>query len=392
MKENKVAILCGYAFPEGMAPSIRILAYCNGLEQNGVKTEIFSFHRVVRENNKVFSGEARGIKFTCTYVTTKPSSHGFRSILEKIKMVRRTIKEIKRSNKEQKIDHLFLSFDSLLFFYSFVPFIRILGIKCVFIADEFPEPIRQLKTDLPKWHYWAYRFIFRNVGKRVFMTKALQFFYDSKVSIKPTFIMSSILEASRFKNVERVVSSTPYLCYMGNMQLAKDDVLTIIKAFGIISNEYSSLELRLYGTPNEQDKEKVEAQIKTLCLNGRARIMGRINYDQVPAVLSQASLLVTAQPNTKRAEGGFPTKMAEYMMSGSPMLVTDVGEIHLYVSDGVNTFMVPPQSPELYAEKLRYILNNPSVAEQVAKNAYDYAVRTFDSKYVTKELVRFLES
>lgn len=392
MKESKVAVLCGYAFPEGMAPSIRILAYCNGLQQNGIQTEIFSFHRLVRDGNSVFTGEARDIRFTCTYVTTHKTAKGMLAFWEKVKMVWRTLKAIKRSNKEKRIDHIFLSFDSLLFLYVFVPFLSILGIKCVFIADEFPEPIRQLKSDLPKWHYLAYRIIFRKVEKRVFMTKALQNFYDSRVSVCPTFIMSSILEASRFQKVKRDSAVSPYLCYMGNMQLAKDDVLTIIKAFYNIAEEFPSLELRLYGTPNQRDREQVEQQIKMLNIGERVRLMGRINYDEVPAVLSQASLLVTAQPNTKRAEGGFPTKMAEYMMSGSPMLVTDVGEIHLYVADGENTFMVPPESPELYAAKIRYILEHPAVAEQVAKNAYDYAVRGFDSKYVTKELVKFLES
>ncbi len=393
MKTQKVAVLCSYAFPEGMAPSIRILAYCNGLRQNGVKTEIFSFHRLVRESNNPVSGEARGIKYTCTYISHHRIVRGVRSFLEKIKMVRRTIKAIRESNQEQRIDHLFISFDSLLYLYAFVPFIASMGIRCIFIADEFPEPIRQLKTDLPKWQYNAYRFIFKRINKRVLMTKALQDFYDKKVSSKPTFIMSSIIEASRFRGeVSRESLDNPFLCYMGNMQLAKDDVLTIIKAFRIVAEDFPSLELRLYGTPNNKDRRIIEDLITKLNLNERARIMGRIDYDEVPVVLSQATLLVTAQPNTKRAEGGFPTKMAEYMMSGTPMLVTDVGEIHLYVSDGVNTFMVLPESPELYADKIRFILENPEAAGKIANNALSYAKEHFDSKNVTKGLMRFLDS
>lgn len=388
-----MAVLCGYAFPEGMAPSIRILAYLNGLKQNGISTEIFSFHRVYRKENEIYSGIARGIKFTCTYVTSRRKSSALMSFFEKIKMVRRTVQTIKQSNKEQKIDHVFLSFDSLLYLYVFVPRITRMGIKCVFIADEFPEPIRQLKSDLPKWQYIAYRFIFKKIRKRVLMTNALQTFYDSRVAVKPTFIMSSILEASRFQNVSIYESDTnPYLCYMGNMQLAKDDVATIVRAYGMIADIFPAYELRLYGTPNRHDKEIVESLIKSLNLSGRAKIMGRINYDEVPSVLTNASLLVTAQPDTKRAEGGFPTKMAEYMMSGTPMLVTDVGEIHLYVTDGENTFMVPPESPELYADKIRFIIENPEVAKKVASNAYDYALQRFDSKSVTKHLVEFLES
>ena len=82
--------------------------------------------------------------------------------------------------------------------------------------------------------------------------------------------------------------------------------------------------------------------------------------------------------------------MGEYMMSHTPMLVTDVGEIHEYVQDGINTFMVPPEEPMIYAEKLRFILDNPIMANEVANNAYNYAISNFTAQGTTKEMLRFL--
>lgn len=406
MAVEKIGVLCGYAFPEGMAATIRILTYCKGLESNGVETEVYSFYKKVGSSVKPIEGLAQGIKYYSTYISDgKPGL--VHSVKEKIGMVRNTMKIIKRSNNDKPLDYIFLSFDSLLFFSVFAPRIRRLGIKCLFIADEFPMPFRQLKNDLPWWQYHAYRLILKKMDKYVFMTEALSGFYNGRICTKPTHILSSIIDASRFdvcsdvqtfgcsdypkiQKSERPVIP-PYFCYMGNMELAKDDVCTIIKAFAIFYKEHPEYELRLYGKPkNNKDKNIMKETIEKNNLVGKVRLMGRVDYNQVPSVLSNASILVTAQPNTKRAEGGFPTKMAEYMMSKRPMLVTDVGEIHCYVSDGVTTFMVPPESPELYAAKLKYIVENPEEAETVSNNAYNYAVEHFEAKNVTKGLVSFL--
>ena len=52
--------------------------------------------------------------------------------------------------------------------------------------------------------------------------------------------------------------------------------------------------------------------------------MGRVNFGDVPQILCDATILLTSQPITKRAAGGFPAKLAEYMRSHTPSIVTNV--------------------------------------------------------------------
>ena len=127
-------------------------------------------------------------------------------------------------------------------------------------------------------------------------------------------------------------------------------------------------------------------------MQDRVFIKGRIDYSEVPQTLVNATVLVTSQPNTMRAEGGFPTKMGEYMMTHVPMLVTDVGEIHEYVQDGVNTYMAPPEDPQAYAWKLKYILSHLDEAKQVAERAYNFARKNFAARKATQDMLYFLMS
>ena len=204
-------------------------------------------------------------------------------------------------------------------------------------------------------------------------------------------MLGSILDEDRFLEEDTLESSkTDYLCYMGNKSLLKDNLDNIISAFYLIHKDFPSLQFHIYGPRIERVDSILMRQIVSLNLADRVLIKGQINYEQVPSVLKQAKVLVTSQPITKRAEGGFPTKMGEYMMCKRPMIVTNVGEIDKYVQNGVTAYMVPPCNPELYAEAIRYILTHPKESEQVAEKAYSMASHNYGCANVTKGLIQFL--
>ena len=373
-----------------MAATIRIISYGKGLVQNGAEVEVYSFYWRGDDSPEPLEGEIGGMKYVipCRFHTQKGKF--YHVFIDKRNIYGGTIRRIKESHKMRPFDCMLISFDKIEDYRYFLPKIASLKIPMAFIGDEYPKPIRMLKKKIPYWDRIRYKFYHRFFCKRVLMTKALEDYYNNEISPKPTYILNSVLDETRFNGIEKQPVSKPYLCYMGNMQLKKDNVDNIIRAFAIIAPDYPEYELHLYGTPSAEDKSFVETVISDNGMTDRVFIKGRVDYAEVPQLLANATVLVTSQPNTKRAEGGFPTKMGEYMMSHTPMLVTDVGEIHEYVQDGVNTFMVPPEEPMIYAEKLRFVLDNPIVANEVANNAYNYAISNFTAKETTKEMLRFL--
>lgn len=384
---KKIGVVCAYQFPEGMAPTIRILAYCKGLLQNGVKCEIFTFKETFSDSTTPLFGVVEGISYQKSYIKHEKST-----FLDKLNMLRNLKEQIRKSNEMEPFDYILLSFDTLDKLYTIIPILKSISCKMLFIGDEYPEPIRRLKNDIPFWQKLAYRLIHGYLDGRILMTENLKIFYDERAGKKPTYILNSIIDEDRFEGLNREPIAQNYFCYMGNMQLAKDNVDNIIKAFSIIADEYPKYQLWLFGTPSKEDRIIIEKVIQDCKVEDRVFIKGRVDFDQVPQILANASLLVTSQPITKRAQGGFPTKMAEYMMSGTPMIVTNVGEIYKYVQDGDNTFMVEPCNPFIYAEKLRYILANPEISNAVACRAKEYAQKNFCSKSVTKGLIEFMSN
>ncbi|MGN6639089.1 MAG: glycosyltransferase, partial [Mucilaginibacter sp.] len=156
-----------------------------------------------------------------------------------------------------------------------------------------------------------------------------------------------------------------------------------------VSNKHSDLELHLYGSPSAADFNTLESVISDLGLKDKVFIKGKISNDKVPAVLVNSYVLLSSQPATMRAQGGFPTKLGEYMAVGRPTLLTDVGEISKYITDGENAWLARPNDPDHFAEKLEYIINNYNEAMKVAENGKKYILQNFDYKIQVTRLVAF---
>lgn len=393
MKVKKICILSPYSFPEGMAPSTRIIAYGKGLVQNSVETEVVCFFPKRKEDNNPNEGVINGIKWSYIQEKKYGVSRLYNRLIERPKAIWRTIHYIKESNKAKQINFVLVSFDSPLLLLIMTVLLRLTGLKVGFIGDEYPQAIRDLKRRISLKDTLLFKMSHKLMSCRILMTQKLIDYYNSTICTKPSYLMGSILDERRFDGIKPIANkSESYLCYMGNMQLTKDNVDNIIEAFSLISSKYPELYLYLYGTPSSEDKKIIKDLIDNKHLSNRVLLMGRADYNDVPGILAMAKILVTSQPNTMRAEGGFPTKMGEYMMTRVPMIVTDVGEIKNYVQDGVTTFMVPPCNPQAYAEKIDYVLNHKEECDLVAERAYHYAKKHFSSTEVAKGMVEFLST
>ena len=394
-KSLKIGVIHIYNFPNGMAPTVRITAYCKGLLKQGNSVDIISIVPLKTKGRPPLRGQCEGGNYYHFCYSPRINVPIIRSVFWRIKNYYcryEALKFIKESHRKKAYDAIILSFDAPRIFDCIVPALCKLGnVKIVAIADEYPKPIRKyLKPSIPQWKLKWYRKIYKKIDGRILMTRNLQDFYDSKICPKPTLLLSTVVDTDRFMNVSPMKSERDYLCYMGNMELSKDNVDNIIRAFNIIRDNHPNLDLHLYGSPNSRDRNYLLSVIKELELGDRVFIKGRIDNRDVPKVLAGAKILVASQPDTKRAEGGFPTKLGEYFMSGVPTILTDVGEISVYVKDSVNGYLVLPSRPDLYAKKIQHILDRYQEALDVAQYAKMYVWNNFGYEVAGKNISSFI--
>jgi glycosyltransferase involved in cell wall biosynthesis len=114
---------------------------------------------------------------------------------------------------------------------------------------------------------------------------------------------------------------------------------------------------------------------------------GRISREEVPMYYAASDVVVV--PSLQEAWGLVAT---EAMACGRPVVATKVGGLPDQVIEGFNGF-VPPRDPKALADRMLYLLENPSEARKMGLNGRRLAEEKFDiEKRVDKiaELYRVL--
>jgi len=383
-----------------MAPTNRILAYSKGLLENGATIDIINpFPSDLLKNNfrENDFGTYQGLKYKYISGRYKSRYKFFRAIsffsgYRKIRGYITTLQSIYMMNRIKKYDCIIISTDHIPTLFVFSIISRIIHAKSIFIFDEYPIPIRhKLKEKIPSWKNFLFKLVLNKIDAYISISEELKNYF-CKRSMKKTLILPVIVDISRFeKKIDNTtVSKRKFLCYMGNMELSKDDVDNIIKAFSIIANSYTEIDLFLYGNPTTNSNIVLEKLIQDLGMQDRIFLKGKVSGFDVPDILLNAHILVSSQPDTIRASGGFPTKLGEYLSTGVPALLTNVGENANYVKENEHVFFAKPQDPLNYAEKLKYILDNYEFALQVAQKAKAFVFDNYSHIIQGKRLKDFI--
>lgn len=223
------------------------------------------------------------------------------------------------------------------------------------------------------------------------MTKNLLAHYQKMAKPSARFLhLPMTVDLNRFTQRSAAEIEKPYIAFTGTFNNAKDGVDILIKAFGKIAANYPTLQLRLAGFWH-YDVQVQEKIIQELGLTERVHYVGVLNREQIPPFLCHASLLALSRPDSHQAQGGFPTKLGEYLATGNPVCVTKVGEIPDYLEDNVSAFMAEPGSVASFADAMDRALRNPENARKIGLQGRAVAEKEFNAEIQSKKLQDFLQ-
>ena len=180
------------------------------------------------------------------------------------------------------------------------------------------------------------------------------------------------------------------ISYCGDWGNNKDGVSILIRAFARIHSKHPNMRLSLIGGSTRVVEEQLIFLCRSLNIIDSVDFVRRISHEQMPDYLCNSALLALARPNNKQAAGGMPSKVAEYLATKRPVVLTNVGELHKYLKDGYNCYMAEPDSVESFAEKLDQALTDPDSAI-IGYRGYQ-TVLQFDVLAQSKLLLDYLKS
>ncbi len=180
------------------------------------------------------------------------------------------------------------------------------------------------------------------------------------------------------------------ICFAGTLSNKKEGLDPLLKTIGIL-NQDRDVELHLYGYFPEFEESLLRKTAESYNINDKVFYHGFLEPLEVNHEFPKYHLLILPRPLNKQTKYGFSTKLAEYIISGVPTLVTNVSDNGMYIKDGFNGYLIDPGSITEMVSKIIYIIDNYNECSyDITGNAFRTARDNFDYRLYTDTLIDFL--
>ena len=389
----KIVFVKAYDYPVGGAPQNRSICICKGLieQSHEVEVHVYAPAKMNIDLNLLKTQVYQGVRIYNHAWRWSPSKSRLQQYLGIVEGLSKTMIALYKSNRRKKIDYIFMGAHKNMYIFPIFVLTKLFGAKLGRGLSEYP--ISLLMKNKYFWFKHKYRMLtnYRWYDVVYIMTHKLEEYYRPFLKKKSKILhLPMTVDFDRFPYPSTDFIQSKYITYCGDLSQKKDGVLTLIESFANVKDEFSELKLRLIGNNNDEKYMTLLRQhIDKHGVLDRVILTGYVNPNDIPDELYKSRLLVLARPDNLQAAGGFPTKLGEYLATGIPVVVTKVGEIPVYLKDGINAYVAEPDNIRSITETIIRALddNNSYEVGLAGRNtAMQYFSHSVQGKYLSEFL------
>lgn len=178
--------------------------------------------------------------------------------------------------------------------------------------------------------------------------------------------------------------------FMGSIHIEKENLDIFFSALNQVSSKGYCIVFNMYGSIS--DKKKFYELVEFYSLKSIIKYHGVVEQNLIPSRLAIQDLLVLPRARTPQNMYGFSTKLSEYLVSGVPVLITDVSDNLVYLTPNEDCIIADFKSSKNFASQIESLITNyDSVAEKLAQNAFNVARKNFHYLTHSSNFKVFLE-
>lgn len=387
-----VLIITTETFPYGLAATQRIKCYAKSFVELGCDCKVICVNRCENPEkplgNVKAKGEIDGYKYQYIGGSTLIRKGWRNSLNQLIDALRLTMVMLFSFTKKDKVV-LYTYNSSLLFLVKAIS--KIKRFKVYFELNEHPSVLHDLfgiKGESTEERSYVKKKLKGIEGILCISSLLKDYLVSCGIPKENVHVVNMLVDASRFAGIQRE-DKEPYIGYCGAADNNKDGVDQLIKAFSKLHGQYPDLKLYIMGpkAPNCNNEELT----RELGIEESVVFTGMLRSDQMPQMLNNAFVLALDRPQSIQAKYGFPTKLGEYLLTGNPVVVTSVGDIHLFMKDGESAYLAEPDNIDSFAERLDFVLSHPEESKRVGENGRKVALESFSGTKIMSQLKNALK-
>lgn len=135
------------------------------------------------------------------------------------------------------------------------------------------------------------------------------------------------------------------LIYAGN-PAKKDNVHVAINVINNLIKKGHEIRFVILGITKQNYLERYGNLLSCSSLHDNIIFLGKVSQDLVPAYYKKADFMILFRDDSRKNMAGFPTKFAESMVAGVPVISNSTSDISKYIVNGKNGFLVEKMNNE----------------------------------------------
>ncbi|NMC57043.1 MAG: glycosyltransferase family 4 protein, partial [Eubacteriaceae bacterium] len=229
---------------------------------------------------------------------------------------------------------------------------------------------------------YLYRFAFSN---EYIITLSSKLLYDINIfNAKKTFVINNGIKDYSL-NYTNLKNENFIILYLSHLQISKGIKDYVFSISCLIKNcKLNNQKIKGYIIGDEIDitKKYLNEFIKSNKIEHFITYLGPKYNQEKNEYLKKASVLVYPTLND-----AFPLVLIEAMQFGIPVIATREGAIPEIVDDGVTGFLVDKHSPDQIAEKLKILLDDDVLRNNMGKSARKKYLEKYTIEVFEKNLI-----
>lgn len=190
----------------------------------------------------------------------------------------------------------------------------------------------------------------------------------------PYAVVPNGVDVDSFEPREQKNIDDPVMIYTGTIGHCQA-LESCVEAMSYIDD--TSLSFRIVGDGDL--RQRLEQMVTELGIEDRVEFTGFVSREQVPEMLSQATIGIAPIKADESLRYAVPTKLYEYMACALPVIAVGEGAIEQLV-EASNAGVVAEDDPEDIAAHIDTLVSDPEWRRELGTNGRSYVVEHYDRK------------
>lgn len=394
----KVFIVTVQPFPNGLAGTGRVICYAKALIKAGVNCEVIVFHRTEvygnTPKNTLGQGTFEGIPFRYIGGTPLRASNVFIRKINDWKDKVNLLKYLK--NNMVKGDAIFTYYRQNPMDNKLLQFANENDFPIYRDLCEYPYATSRIdeKTELRCKHYMES--VFPKYNGAICISQPLfdlaKKYHPSGKHLKVPILIDK--EKWSFDNVVAKQLDAPYIFHSGALFQQKDGIVDVLSSFADALPKLPA-GTKYYFTGKVEksiDSSLIQKVIKDRHLQKHVVFLGFLQNDEMIQYIKGASLFIIYKNDNLQNRYCFATKLGEYLLSGKPVITTNIGEAMCYLTDKKNAYIIDCGNREQLTNTIIDVLVHKDEATKVGVLGRKVAEQNFCYEAQSSKLADYFRS